>query len=98
MVLAAAAVMQADGQTTAGDMLVNAPAELLPMLPRNTRLDMIDYFKSSLPNASANLLQGKSRITALSADNVEVDVSGASYGKRYCGGIYRDLSYTGSRQ
>lgn len=78
MVLAAAAVMQADGQTTAGDMFVNAPAELLPMLPRNTRLDMIDYFKSSLPNASANLLQGKSRITALSADNVEIDVSGAS--------------------
>lgn len=78
LMLTAAAALTASAQTTAGDMLVNAPTDVLPMLPRNTRLDMIDYFKSSLPNASANLLQGKSKVTALSADNIELSVSDAS--------------------
>lgn len=78
VMLAVAAASGAAAQTTAGDMLVNAPASVMPLLPRNTRLDMIDYFKSSLPNASANLMQGKSRVTALTPDNVELEMSSAS--------------------
>lgn len=77
LILVASAVVGI-AQTTAGDMLVNAPVSVMPLLPRNTRLDMIDYFKSSLTTPSANRLEGKSRITALSADNVELEMSGAS--------------------
>jgi hypothetical protein len=65
-------------QTTAGDMFVNAPNSIMPLLQRNTRLDMIDYFKSSLPNTSANIMQGRAKITALSSSNVEFDMSDAS--------------------
>ncbi len=59
---------------TAADLFAAAPAAVIPTLAANTRLDMLDYFRSGLPTASANTLDGKSRITALADDAVDVQI------------------------
>ena len=43
---------------TAADLFAAAPAAVIPTLAANTRLDMLDYFRSGLPTASANTLDG----------------------------------------
>ncbi|MDE7449967.1 MAG: DUF3256 family protein [Paramuribaculum sp.] len=62
----------------ASEAFVNAPANVFPLLDYNTRLDMVDYFNSGSSTASTNSLSGKSRITALSPDKVDIDMSDAS--------------------
>lgn len=42
-----------------------APPSVLPMLDKNTRLDMIDYFQAGSDRESANALDGPARITAM---------------------------------
>lgn len=62
----------------ASEAFVSAPANVFPLLDHNTRLDMIDYFNSGSSTASTNSLSGKSRITALSPEKVDIDMSDAS--------------------
>lgn len=47
---------------TAADFFISAPDEILPLLPQNTRLDMLDYFSSGLPTPSPNATRGQARI------------------------------------
>ena len=63
---------------TASSAFSNAPASVFPLLERNTRLDMIDYFNSGSKTASQNSLQGKSRVTALSPDMLSFTMTDAS--------------------
>lgn len=54
---------------SAVDAFTSAPDVVLPLLPKNTRLDMIDYFNSGTSIASKNKLDGEARILSL-ADKV----------------------------
>ncbi len=62
----------------ASEAFISAPANVFPLLDHNTRLDMVDYFNSGSTTASTNSLSGKSRITALSPEKVDIDMSDAS--------------------
>lgn len=42
-----------------------APAEVMPLLSKNTRLDMVDYFRAGSDRESVNGLGGPARITAM---------------------------------
>lgn len=63
---------------TAAGAFTDAPASLFPLLDRNTRLDMIDYYNSGSATASQNAMQGKSRITVLNPDDIKISMTDAS--------------------
>lgn len=65
-------------QLTASRAFADAPASVFPLLNRNVRLDMIDYFNGGMTTASTNALQGKSRITALAPDDLKIAMTDAS--------------------
>ena len=75
---ALAASIGASAQTTAADAFASAPQEVFPLLDKTTRLDMIDYFRNGMSTASANKVDGKSRITSLDPASLKVEVSAAS--------------------
>ncbi len=72
------AVLPANAQLTAAEAFVNAPRNVFPLLDKNTRLDMIDYFNSGSATPSTNQLQGKSRITELTPASVKISMTDAS--------------------
>lgn len=76
LALAAAAPLQMAAQATAA--FTDAPEGVFPLLDRNTRLDMIEYFASGMANASENRIGGKSRVTAVTPMSVEVEMTEAS--------------------
>ena len=65
-------------QLTAASAFTDAPQAVFPLLDRNTRLDMIDYFNNGMSTQSANLLNGKSRVTSISPMKVELEMTDAS--------------------
>jgi hypothetical protein len=65
-------------QLTASKLFASAPASVMPLLARNTRLDMIDYFSVGSSTASKNAMQGQSRITALTPMSLSAVVTGSS--------------------
>lgn len=78
LALAAASTGPVSAQLTAATAFADAPASVFPLLDRNTRLDMIDYFKGGSATASANALKGASRLTALTDDFIALDMTDAS--------------------
>ncbi len=54
---------------------VAAPADAMPIISTTARLDMIDYFRSGLDTPTNNELRGRSRITAMSATSMDIEVS-----------------------
>lgn len=73
--LAIAACHNAAPAREAADFFVGAPPEVAGIFDANTRLDMLDYFRSGLSTPSTNALGRNSRITALSPTSVSVEVS-----------------------
>lgn len=65
-------------QLTAEQAFADAPSSIFPLLDKNARLDMIDYFKSGSSTPSQNAFQGTSRITALSPAQVSVAMTDAT--------------------
>lgn len=55
-----------------------APAELIPLLPASTRLDMLDYYNSGLDTESTNLMSGHSRITDITDRSMKINLTPAS--------------------
>lgn len=53
------------------------PDSLMPYLTQNNRLDMIDFMEAKMKAEVANLLEGKSVMTALTADSLSIDMSNA---------------------
>ncbi len=76
--LALAGALTASAQLTAESAFTSAPAEVFPLLERNSRLDMIDYFRSGLETPTANRLDGGSRVTSLTDKEVALSLSDAS--------------------
>ncbi len=65
-------------QLTASAAFTDAPQSVFPLLDRNTRLDMIDYFSNGMSTPSTNMLNGKSRVTSISPMKVGVEMTDAS--------------------
>lgn len=78
LAVAAATPQMVSARVTAADAFTSAPRKVMPMLDENTRLDMVDYFNSGMSTTSANNLNGRSRITALSPDQLTVSLTDAS--------------------
>ncbi len=57
--------MHAQAQLTAAKCFADAPDDILPMLARNTRLDMLDYYRAGSDRQSTNIFGGNSRILAI---------------------------------
>lgn len=70
--------ISASAQLTAQQAFASIPDRLMPLLDKNTRLDMIDYFNSGSSKASKNAMAGKSRITAITPEHVMIELTGAS--------------------
>lgn len=78
LILAMAPLAMAYPQLTATSSFCDAPSSVLPLLDRNTRLDMVDYFNSGSATASKNAMQGQSRITALSPLSLSASLTASS--------------------
>lgn len=78
LALAAATAVPASAQLTAASAFADAPASLFPLLDRNTRLDMIDYFKGGSETASSNALKGNSKVTSLTDNEISISMTDAS--------------------
>lgn len=63
---------------TAEEAFVKAPHKVFPLLDRNARLDMIDYFKVGMAKPTGNSLDGSSLITALDPSSLTVSITEAS--------------------
>lgn len=64
--------------TDVSEVFANAPSSVFPLLDMNTRLDMVDYFKSGMSTPSQNALEGKSQITELTHDYMDVRMTDSS--------------------
>lgn len=65
-------------QLKVSEAFIKAPKSVFPLLDDMTKLDMIDYYNSSLSTSSANVLDGKSRITLLQPQKMTIEMTNAS--------------------
>lgn len=63
---------------TVREAFTSAPRQVLPLLDRNTRLDMLDYYDSGINKESTNTMDGTSSIISLSPQAVSVKLTDAS--------------------
>lgn len=75
--LAALCLAGASAMTPA-EAFVSAPRQIFPLLDRNARLDMIDYFNSGMSTRTANALNGTSAVTAMTPSTITVEMTSAS--------------------
>lgn len=59
----------------ASTFFVEAPPSVIGIFDRNSRLDMLDYYRSGLATPTSNVLGGKSRVTGERPELVSVNVS-----------------------
>lgn len=60
------------------EAFVNAPRQIFPLLDRNTRLDMVDYFVSGSDKQSKNALDGGSSLTSLTDGDLTIRMTESS--------------------
>lgn len=63
---------------TAEQAFVFAPESVFPLLNKNTRLDMIDYFNSGSATPSKNKLSGNSRVTSIKFNDLQFEMNASS--------------------
>lgn len=76
-------------QTTAPTIFVKSPLSLLPTIDKNTRLDMVDYFRGGMSTSSATSLNGEACVTSMddrqieftTSDNGRMSMAPVKYGK-----------------
>ncbi len=78
ILFAAFGVSDATARTTAAGAFLNAPTAVIPMLDRNARLDMIDYYNSGSTTPTRNQLNGRSRITEMDSNTVTIEMTDAT--------------------
>lgn len=59
-------------------LFVNAPTKVLPLLTRNSRMDMIDYLDYSQPAIVTNRFGGKSEMTTLTDSLIRIRMTDIS--------------------
>lgn len=60
---------------TAADFFIEAPQHAIPLLDRNTRLDMVDYFNGGFQNNVKNAFGGPAKIISMADNLMEVQLS-----------------------
>ena len=60
------------------DLFKCMPDSLLPYLSHNNRLDLLDFFEAGMEARVTNLFDGQTRLTALSADSLVLELSPSS--------------------
>ena len=73
---------------SAADLFTSAPQKIFPLLDRNTRLDMVDYFKNGMATPSQNQLDGRSAITEMTPESITVKMT--EFISHTTGGAERD--------
>ena len=66
---------EGDGSRTVSEFFKEMPDSLFPYLTTNNRLDMIDFMEAKMKAEVTNLLEGKSEMTALTADSLSIRMS-----------------------
>ncbi len=77
-IIAMIAIAESAAAMSPSEVFVNAPRRIFPLIDRNTRLDMLDYFNSGLTTSSKNNLGGGSSVTALSDHQISIKLTDAS--------------------
>lgn len=72
LIILCAGVLSSVAQFSTTQAFASAPTKAFPLLEKNTRLDMIDYFNSGSSTASTNMLGGSSRITAITPMDMRI--------------------------
>lgn len=57
------------------EAFTRAPDHILPLLDKNTRLDMVDYFKAGSSHPSRNILLGDSRLVEITDRSIKAQVT-----------------------
>ena len=70
--------MPLQAQTTMSELFKVMPDSLLPYLSQNNRLDLIDFREANMEAKVTNLLDGQTRMTALTADSLVLELSPSS--------------------
>ena len=65
-------------QLTASEAFASAPQGVFPLLDKNTRLDMVDYYRNGMSTASQNSLDGRSMITEMTPESITVKITDSS--------------------
>lgn len=74
-VLAQGRMTEAQTAEITEKFFTNAPAQAMPLLSKNARLDMLDYYRNGLSTPTVNELKGRSRITGMSPHSIDVQIS-----------------------
>lgn len=64
-------------QTTMSQVFKTMPAEVVPYLTENNRLDLIDFMASNMKAEVTNQLQGKTRLTKLTDGEASIQLNDA---------------------
>lgn len=59
------------------DVFRNMPDSIMPYLPANSRLDMVDFIEAGMRAEVTNLLEGDSEMTLLTNDSLSIRMSDA---------------------
>lgn len=78
IVVSITAILPVNAAQPVSEAFKTAPSSLLPLLAKNTRLDMLDYFNSGMDTPSKNELNGNSRIESMTDETILLTVSPAS--------------------
>ena len=62
-------------QTNAPTVFIKSPQSVLPTIDKNTRLDMVDYFRGGMSTSSATSLNGEARVTSMNDQQIEFTTS-----------------------
>lgn len=74
-IIAVAAAALCAYARTAAEYFADAPDNLVPLLTRTARLDMLDYYNAGVPTPSRNIYGGSARIVAMTPTTVDVQLS-----------------------
>lgn len=78
LLLSLVALLQAEARTPMREWLASMPDSVMPLLVKNRRLDLIDFYDAQMEATVTNLLDGKSRLDTLTDDFIKLSYTGAS--------------------
>lgn len=78
LLLLIVALLQAEARTPMREWLTSMPDSVMPLLIKNRRLDLIDFYDARMEAVVTNLLEGKSRLETLTEDFAKIDYTKSS--------------------
>ncbi len=75
LIITLAFAVTASGRTVIDYFTRNEAGQGIPLLDKNTRLDMSDYFKHGLPHVSTNVMGGSARILEVNDTDMRFEIT-----------------------